>query len=195
MEIIKNNDLAIEKICEAIRNGRAVICPTDTVYGLIADATNKEAVKKIFDIKKRDKTKAISIFVKDIEEIKKVAFVDGKQNEFIKNNLPGKFTIILKRKPDSGLAENLFGGKDTIGVRIVSYKIIRDILDKINKPLTATSANISGQPASGKIEEILEQLESQEVQPDLIFDIGDLPENSPSRIIDLTGERPKIIRS
>jgi len=161
---------------------------------LITDATNKEAVEKVFEIKKRDKTKAISVFVKNIEEINKIAFVDKKQADFLKENLPGKFTVILKRKPSCGLAENLFGRKETIGIRVINNKIISDILGKINKPLTATSANISGQPSSGKIKEVLGQFENQEVKPDLVLDAGDLVESSPSKIIDLTGEKFKIIR-
>ena len=186
MEIIKYNELAIEKVCEAIKMGVVAICPTDTVYGLIVDAVNKEAVDKIFETKKRDKAKAISVFVRGIEEIKKFAFVNENQRKFLEENLPGKFTVILKKKPNCGLAENLFGGKETIGIRIINNKIISDILGKINKPLTATSANISGQPASGKIKEILEQFENQEIKPDLVLDAGDLPESSPSKIIDLT---------
>lgn len=194
MKIIKNNELAIKKICEAIKNGEVIICPTDTVYGLIADATNKKAVEKIFAIKKRDKAKAISIFVKDVEGVKKFAFVDGNQEKFLKKNLPGKITVILKRKLDCELADNLSGGKETIGVRIVNYKIICDILGRVNNPLTATSANISGQPASGKIEEILKQFENQEIKPDLVIDGGNLPKNNPSTIIDFSSDKPKIIR-
>ncbi len=198
MEIIKINDLAIKKIGEVLGEGGVIICPTDTVYGLIADATNKEAVGKIVKTKKRDEKKvikAISVFVKNIEEIKKIAFVNKSQEKFLKDNLPGKWTVILKRKLNSGLAENLFVGKETIGVRVVDNKIISDILDKINKPLTATSANISGKPATTKIKEILEQFECQETQPDLVVDLGDLPENSPSKIVDLTGEEFIILRN
>jgi L-threonylcarbamoyladenylate synthase len=194
MEIIKNNDLAIKKICEVLSGGGAIICPTDTVYGLIADATNKEAVEKIIKIKKRDNAKAISVFVKDIEKIEKIAFVDEKQKYFLKNNLPGKWTVILKRKPNCGLAENLFGGKNTIGIRVIENEFINSILEKTKKILTATSANISGQPASGKIKEILEQFEGQEAQPDLVVDAGDLTESFPSKIVDLTKNKPKILR-
>ncbi len=82
----EDNEKDISKAIQIIENGGVVICPTDTVYGLIADATNREAVEKVFEIKKRDKAKAISIFVKNIEEINKIASVNEKQYDFLKNN-------------------------------------------------------------------------------------------------------------
>jgi len=102
MEILKLNEdnfeKLIEKLAKAIKEGKVLICPTDTVYGLICDATNEKSVKKIFKIKKRRKEKAISVFVKDLRMAKKYAFINKEQEEFIKNNLNKKNTFILKRK-------------------------------------------------------------------------------------------------
>ena len=184
----------INKIINILKKGGVVICPTDTVYGLIADATDEEVVKKIFKIKKRHKKKAIPIFVKDITTAKKLAFINKEQESFLKKIWPGKFTLVLKRKSNCGLPEILFGNRKTIALRIPDYKLVNDLLKKINRPLTGTSANISGKPASTKIEEILKQFKNQKIQPDLVINAGNLKKSKPSKIIDLTKNKPKILR-
>ena len=79
----------------------------------------------------------------------------------------------------------LVGNKETIGIRIPDYKLVIEILKKIKKPIVQTSANISGKPATTKIKEVLEQFNSKQVKPDLVIDIGDLPKNKSSKVIDL----------
>ena len=100
----------------------------------------------------------------------------------------------MKRRPDCDLPRRLFGSKKTIGLRIPNYKLINILLKELNKPLTGTSANISGKPASTKIKEVLKQFENKKHQPDLIIDAGNLPKSLPSTIIDLTKQPPKILR-
>ncbi|PIR72140.1 MAG: threonylcarbamoyl-AMP synthase [Candidatus Nealsonbacteria bacterium CG10_big_fil_rev_8_21_14_0_10_36_24] len=191
----------IKEVIKIIKKGGVVVCPTDTVYGLITDATNKKAVEKIFKIKKRDKKKAIPIFVKDIKTAKNLAFINEKQEKFLRENWPGKITVILKRKVKCGLPEILFSKKKTIGLRIPNYKLIKKLLQKTNKPLTGTSANISRKPPSTKIKEVLKQFSAQggpvsdgKDQPDLIIDVGNLKKSRPSRVIDLTKNKQKILR-
>jgi len=182
--------MKIEEIVEVIKNGGVVVCPTDTVYGLLADAANKKAVEKVFQIKKRSKTKPLPIFVKDIKAAKKFAYISEEQKKILKDKWPGKFTFVLKKRK-----EKIFGAdKKTIALRVPNYKLINILLEELNRPLTGTSANISGQPASTKIKEVLSQFKNQKIKPDLILDAGDLPESFPSAIIDLTGKTPKIIR-
>lgn len=196
MEILKVSSKDLKKVVEeaikVIQKGKVLVCPTDTVYGLLADATNKEAVKKLLKIKKREKRKPIPIFVKDIETAKKLAFIGKGQEKFLKRIWPGKLTAVLKRR--NKLPKILFGDKKTIGIRIPNYKFINHLLKKLNKPLTATSANISGKPASTKIKEILKQLQKQKNQPNLVLDAGNLPKSSSSTIIDLTRKKPKVLR-
>ncbi len=185
---------AAEKAVKFLKRGQVVMCPTDTVYGFLADATNDKAVEKIFGIKKRDKKKAIPIFVKDIEMAKKTAKMDKGMQGFLEELWPGKITVALERKKNCGLSKLLSIGKKTIGLRIPNYKLVNEILNKMNKPLTGTSANISGRASSTKIKEILEQFEEQEVKPDLILDAGNLPESFPSTVVDFSGKKPKIVR-
>lgn len=184
----------IKKAIKVIKGGGVVVCPTETVYGLLADATNNEAVERVFRIKKRPRTKAIAVFVRSIKEARKFAFVNLKQEEFLKKVWPGKVTVILKRRPNCGLSQRLFANKKVIGLRISSNKLVNELVKKINKPLTTTSANISGEPASTKIKEVLKQFEREKNKPDLIIDTGNLPKNKPSRVIDLTKDKIKILR-
>lgn len=198
MKILKISQSNFKKIVnialKAIEKGNILICPTDTVYGLITDATNKTAVKKLFKIKKRKTEKPIPIFVKNIEMAKKLALIGEKQEKFLKKAWPGKITAVLKRKRNCGLPTLLFGGKKTIGLRIPNYKLIKELLFKSNKPLTGTSANISGKPASAKIQKVLKQFKTKKNKPALVLDIGNLPKSKPSTVIDLTKKELKILR-
>lgn len=181
----------IEKAAEIIENGGLVVFPTDTVYGILADARNEKAVGKIFEIKKRPKTKPLGIFVKNIEMAEKYAFISEKQKEFLSNNWPGKLTVILKSKNE--LAEGVETKDKTIGIRIPDYKLTGMLFEKIVFPLVQTSANISGREATTKIKEVLEQF-GEENGKFLIIDADDLAENRPSKIIDLTAENPITLR-
>ena len=183
----------VKKAVEALERGQVIVCPTDTVYGLLADATNEEAVEKVFQIKKRDKKKAIPIFVKDMKMADKYALIDQDLKNFLDEIWPGKITVAVKRKKRTSLSKKLFANKKTIGLRIPEYKLIYEIIKKLNKPLTGTSANISGKPSTTKINEIYKYFEDEENRPDLILNAGDLPHNIPSTIVDFSSDKPKII--
>ena len=133
----------IKEVAKAIKNGQVVVCPTDTVYGLVCDATNKKAVEKIFKIKKRPKAKPLPIFVKDIKMAKKFAKIDKKQEIFLRKVWPGAVTVVLKSRK-----------KGTIGIRISNNELVLDLVKHIG-PLAESSANISGKPASKNIKEFL----------------------------------------
>jgi len=196
MQILKINQKNFQKIVKiaikSIKEGKIIVCPTDTVYGLICDATNKKAVRKLFKIKRRPVGKPIPIFFKDIQMATKLASINKEQEKFLKKVWSGKVTVVLTRK--NRLPKNLFAKQKTIGLRIPNYKFINQLLLIINRPLTGTSANISGKPASGNIKEILQQFKNQKHQPDLVIDTGNLPKSKPSTVLDLTTEPPKILR-
>lgn len=183
----------VDQIVLALKKGETVVCPTDTVYGIIADAGNKEAVENIFRIKKRSKEKILPVFVKDIETAKALAEIG--QEKVLKKHWPGKYTFILNLKNKSQKFSKLIIGKNnTIGIRIPKYKLLNEILEKIDRPLAQTSANISGEPATTKISEVIKYFENEKFRPDLIIDAGDLPKSKPSRIIDLTSKYSTRLR-
>lgn len=191
----------VKKIVKIIKNGGVIISPTDTIYGLICDATNKKAVEKIFKIKKRPRIKPLPIFIKDIKMAKKLAYIDepasakgfgeARQEKILKKYWPGEFTFVLNKKK----GVKVYGvNKNTIALRLPKYRFLNVLLRKINKPLAQTSANISGKPASTKIKEVLTQFAKNKIKPDLIIDVGNLPKNRPSKVIDLTKNRKKVLR-
>ncbi len=192
VKISGNQEKIIEIIEKALRKGEILILPTDTVYGLVADARHERVVKKIFRIKKRPFSKPLLLFVKDTEMAQKFAEVNQFQEKFLRKFWPGKVTFILKRK--GNLPAILFAGKKTIGLRASNYKLIRDLFEKIDFPLVQTSANLSANPAPTKAEEILEQFKDQKLKPDLIVDVGDLGQVKPSTIVDLSGDKPVVLR-
>jgi len=204
---MKNYKRIITETIKSIKKGGVVVFPTDTVYGLIADARNEKAVKKIFQIKKRTYKKPLPLFIKDIKMIKKLAKIDKVQEKFLKKVWPaphqnkfgtgrGKVTVILRAKPRR-FPKGILSKNKKIGLRIPKYKLLNTLLKKLNFPLAETSANISGKKESTKIKEVLKQFENKKWQPDLIFDAGNLKPSLPSTVIDaskisastLTGNR------
>lgn len=184
---------AIGEAAEAIKNGKVIIYPTDTVYGLGANAFDEDAIKKIFEIKGRDFNKPISIIVRDIEMAKEVASFGRNTEKILEKIFPGPVTVILFKK--KVLSEILTGGTEKIGLRIPDCKFTRILMENLDFPITTTSANISGEGASGNISEILSQFKNKKTKPDLVIDAGALPKSSSSTVIDLTGPEPKILRT
>lgn len=182
--IIKKSKKALEKAVSVLRMGGVVICPTDTVYGFLADAQNKRAVEKIYKIKKRSKLKPLPVFVKDISMAKELAIINDRTAKILKKFWPGKYTFVLKRK----LGIKLYGiDKKTIAIRIPNYKFLNDLLKKINRPLVQTSVNVSTEPPMTKIQDIINQFGKNKMVG-LIIDGGDLKKSKPSKIVDLSQE-------
>jgi L-threonylcarbamoyladenylate synthase len=181
MDILKQNKNIIDRVVRELNNGKIVVCPTDTIYGFLADATNNKAVEKIFKIKKRPKSKPLAVFVKDIKMAKELAEINKDQEKILKQKWPGKYTFILKSKKTN--LSKLVQNKETIGIRIPKYKFLNDLLKKVNKPLAQTSVNISGQAPLTKIKEIVKIFGSKP-GIDLIVDGGDLKKSKPSQVSD-----------
>lgn len=192
MKIVKTDLSDLKEVIKSIKRGEVIVCPTDTVYGVICDATNEKAVKKLFRIKKRPRGKPISIFVRDVKSAKKFAYIDENQEKFLKQVWPGGITAVLR--PKRKLLPTISQRKNTIGVRIPDFKFVLDLIGKLNLPIAESSANISGKPASTKINEVLKQFEKQDLKPDLVLDAGNLKKAKPSTVIDLTDIQPKILR-
>jgi len=180
--------LDLSKAIDALKNGQVIVYPTDTLYGLGADIFNDDAIKKIFKIKKREKNNPLSVAVANIKELEKIAFVDEKSRSLVKAFLPGKLTIVLKKK---NIVSNLVtGGQNKVAIRIPNNKIALDLLTNFG-PITATSANIHGKKPSVNINDINIQLNSSDIA--VYLDNGIL-DGKPSTIIDMTEKSIKIIR-
>ena len=198
MKIVELKHANVKNLAGEIKKGKIIVSLTDTVYGLICDAGNKRAVGRIFKIKKRSLQKPLSVFVKDFKTARKIAVINNEQEKILKAMWPGKLIAVFKARkkfPQGIVCES---GK--IGLRIPDYKLLQGILSEFKKPLAQTSANISGEPAPSRIKGIIKQFTlrrgsgQEKNQPDLIIDAGNLKKSKPSKVVDLTGDTPKILR-
>ncbi len=184
---------AVDAVVKCLSEGGLVVAPSDTVYGLLADATNRVAVEKLLRFKNRPPGKPVSVFVADMKALKKqISIQEGSEN-MLKSLLPGPFTVILDSKHK--IEPKLESERGTIGIRIPIYEFINEVSRKFGKPITATSANISGKKPHYRLTSLLSQLSDVKLGLlDLVVDAGQLPRNKPSTVIDLTSPEIKILR-
>lgn len=184
---------SLDKSQKALENGDIIVFPTDTIYGLGANALNDKAILKIFKVKKRDISKPISILVRDIKMAKKVACIDSRAEKILEKIWPDSITVILRKKDI--IPYTLTAGKENVAVRVSNNFFVNELLKRIDFPLTATSANISGKENLFFERDIKNEFSDIDNAPDLFINNGDLQNRLPSTIIDLTDiNRPKIVR-
>ena len=165
-KIVKINDAqALKTAVTALRNGKIVIYPTETSYGLGADFTNEAAMKKTYALKRRDKDKKVSIACSSIKMAKKYIEMDEKSCMIAKKFMQGPLTLVCKGS----------------SFRIPDNEFALKMIKKLGKPVTATSANISGQKSIYKIKEIVKIFDGA---VDVIIDAGDLPVRRNSTVLD-----------
>ncbi|WP_338730150.1 L-threonylcarbamoyladenylate synthase [Haladaptatus sp. DJG-WS-42] len=145
------SDADLERAARAIHDGDAVIFPTETVYGLGADALDPAAINQVFKLKGRSRDKPLSLGVPDVETALAYTTPTDRERRFMEEFLPGPVTVIVERKPV--VPDALTGGLDKVGIRIPDHEVALSLLGKV-EPVTATSANISGQPSAHVIEDI-----------------------------------------
>lgn len=198
MEIIKFNlsgkldSRIIEIAAGVIQRGGCLVYPTDTVYGLGVNALREYSIERLFKIKKRPETKPIPIIVRNIEMAKKLAYINKNQEEILESVWPGQVTVILEKRQI--IPDILTAGKRTVGLRIADCEFTKLLMQNLEEPITATSANLSGEPPLISSVDVIRIFNKAYPRPDLILDAGDLPPSPPSTVLDLTGQKPKITR-
>ncbi len=187
----KNHEIgALLEAVQVLKRGGVVVVPTDTVYGLVADAMDEGAIDRIFTIKMRDRKKPIGTFVSDFDMLDKVAVADRRTRELI-----GRFGAVTAVLPARGwMPLTLRGGALTVGVRISTHRFVERLLKSFGGPLAQTSANVSGRGAQTEIQKVIDEFEGV-VEPDLVVDAGNLPESVPSAVVDFTKQPPRIVRT
>ncbi|HLL60808.1 MAG TPA: L-threonylcarbamoyladenylate synthase [Candidatus Nitrosocosmicus sp.] len=196
MKILKN-DIKPEKIIKdcitALKKGELLVLPSDTVYGLAVDAKNEEAVEKLIKFKQRPPGKAISIYVENLEHINQYVSCNDKQLSLIKKLAPGPFTFVIESK--RLLVRKLEAENGTLGVRFPDFEFIQRLVQAYGSPITSTSANLSTQSPHYSVKTLLDTLpQSKKEMLDVVVDLGVLPRNKPSTVVDLTKETVSIIR-
>ncbi len=184
MKTISKNKIDWRKIISILKNKGVIAYPTDTAYGLAADYFSSQALKKIFQIKKRPKEKKVALIAADIKQVKKYFSLNKTENSLAKKYWPGPLTLILKLKK----------GNKKVGVRVPDSEIAREIARRFKKPITATSANISTHPNCYAYKSVLNQFKNKKLKPDLIINAGTIKKVKPSTIILCQKNKIKIIR-
>ncbi|MFA7562277.1 MAG: L-threonylcarbamoyladenylate synthase [Methanoculleus sp.] len=169
----------IDMAVRVLSHDGLIVYPTETVYGLGADALSEDAVMRVYEAKNRPVGKPISVAVSDMEMLDAVAVVDDLSRAFIERFLPGPVTVLLPAK--SCLPAVLTGGTGLIGIRWPDHEIALAIISRFDAPITSTSANISDDIPPTRPEEV-------SVPHDYLVDGGDLP-GTPSTVVDLTARR------
>lgn len=174
---------------ELIKQGEVVAFPTETVYGLGADAFSSCAINKIYEAKGRPNDNPLIIHLYDISDLDKVA-VDIPEIAFTLYNMfcPGPLTMILKKAPN--VPYSVTGGLDTVGVRFPSHEVARELI-RLSMPIAAPSANISKHISPTTAQHVFEDLQGR---IPLILDGGSCNVGIESTIVDLSGDKPLILR-
>jgi len=183
----------IKAVIKVLNSGGLIIFPTETTYGAGVDATNQEAVDKLLAYKSRREGKPLSIAVPNQKIAAEYVEINEQAQKLYERFLPGPITVISKSlcKVASGVESEF----NTLGVRIPDHELILKILKEFGKPITATSANVSGKKRPYQVQDISNNLSNkQQDLIDLVLDAGGLPKNDPSTVIDTTLSTPTTLR-
>ena len=197
MKAVEADEAGLKVAVRSLKDGKSVVYPTDTCYGLAVDADNAKAVKGLFLIKGRAARKPVHVIVGSLDQAKKLALFDAKALLLFKKFLPGPLTLVLKMKPKIKNRESwkrLSAGTGTLGIRMPDNKIALALARGLGSPITTTSANISGKRSAYSIEEVYLQFRVRKLKPDVVINALSLPEVKPSTIVDLTGRNVRILR-
>lgn len=181
----------MEKIIQTLKSGETILYPTDTIWGIGCDATNVEAIKKIFEIKKREKSKSMIILVESEKRLQDLVDVPEMAWEIM--DFSEKPVTLIYDNPKN-LPKELLAEDGSIGIRLVKDDFLKKLISKLNKPLVSTSANFSGDKSPMKFSDI-----SQELIDVVDFAVEEnrekISEHSGSSIIRIWNDgRVKVIR-
>lgn len=186
----KIDEKELNEVIEILKNNGVIIFPTETVYGIGGNALSNEVIDKVYNAKNRPRAKAVNIMVSNKNEIKKYAEITSNlEQKIIDEFLPGPLTIILKKKPNFGTY--FTAGNDTIGVRIPNHRIVNSILNEIDFPIIAPSANISGEPSGVEATDIIKDFDGK---VDAIIDGGKANQGLSSTIVKVIDNEIMILR-
>jgi L-threonylcarbamoyladenylate synthase len=182
---------AIEEAAQWILDGGVVALPTDTLYGLAADPFSRAAVARVFDVKGRAAERALPLIAADAAQVAAhLGALGGVGDRLAQRFWPGPLTLLVAAPP--AIAPDVAGGTGRVGVRVPADGVARAICAIAGRPVTATSANISGEPAPSDPDEVERTLGDR---IDLLIDTGPTRGGAPSTIVDVTGETPALVRA
>ena len=184
------NQHDLEAAVHCLEAGGVVAVPTDTLYGLAADAFNTEAIEKVFAIKERPEGMALPVLLSGVGQLASVtSCVPDAVATLAEAYWPGPLTLILERS--DALPPRLTAAGTTVAVRVPAHPVPRELARLLGRPITGTSANISGAPDPRTLDELREQLGGR---VDCLIEAGPSPAGTASTILDLSGDEPGLVR-
>ena len=182
--------IELERATRSLGNGGVVVFPTDTLYGLGADVFSLPALQRIFSIKGRPVNLALPVLVAGLDQVEAVALPMSSQARRLAQRFwPGPLTLVMRRSPE--LPDLVTGGADTVAVRMPDHLVPLALARRLGRPITGTSANLSGQPDLLDLSALETQLGGL---VDYIIQAGPVPAGTPSTIVDVTGDAPQLLR-
>ncbi|MET1124984.1 MAG: L-threonylcarbamoyladenylate synthase [Archaeoglobaceae archaeon] len=192
MKVIKsdpeNPGDELKEAAEIIKKGGLVAFPTETVYGLGADALNERAVRRIFEVKGRPPDNPLIVHVCSIEEVYEIAEPNEVAEELMKRFFPGPLTVVVRNKR---VPKVVTAGLDTVAVRMPDHKIALKLIELSETPIAAPSANKSGKPSPTKAEHVIEDFDDE---IDCVIDGGETKIGLESTVVDTTVYPIEILR-
>lgn len=191
MPVVEISEKTLDEGARLLRAGRLVAFPTETVYGLGADATNGNAVAALYAAKGRPQFNPLIAHVADIELAQRHVELNGTAAKLAAAFWPGPLTLVLPRRKDCGISELVTAGLDTVAIRVPSHEITRDLLRRVKVPVAAPSANLSGHVSPTTATHVAHDLGSKVA---MILDGGPTRHGLESTVVTVEGMRVTMLR-
>ncbi|NNE82993.1 MAG: threonylcarbamoyl-AMP synthase [Alphaproteobacteria bacterium] len=191
MKIVQTDPAAIREAAAILAQGGLVAFPTETVYGLGADARNDQAVANIFAAKNRPQLNPLIVHVRDLESAAAYAEFDDRARALAARYWPGPLTLVLPRRANGGLSLLVSAGLDSVALRVPAHPTAQALLSGFDGPIAAPSANASGAVSPTRAEHVAQSLGDK---VDLIIDDGPCTIGLESTVVDLSGETICVLR-
>jgi L-threonylcarbamoyladenylate synthase len=189
--VLPLNADSIAEAAQLILAGQAVAVPTETVYGLAADATSAEAVARIYEAKRRPAFNPLIVHVPDLAAAEQIGKFDDRAEALASRHWPGPLTLVVPLRASSRIASIVTAGLPTIGLRVPAHPAIQQLLRAVGRPLAAPSANASGSISPTRAEHVLKSLDGR---IPLIIDAGATERGLESTIVAATGGPLRLLR-
>jgi L-threonylcarbamoyladenylate synthase len=182
---------AWKRALDVLQSGALAVVPTDTVYGLVADARNYDAVQRLYALKQRPPTQPFSLLVADGAMAERYGIFDDRARRLASQFWPGAMTLIVPARTDTRICPDVLAGGNTLGLRVPKHAQLQAVIAQLNSPLAAPSANISGQMPPLFFQDI-----NRQIQEGAAYCIDGAPGTGmhASTLVDISGPQVRILR-
>lgn len=197
MEIVKidlnhPSEESLGIVLKALMKEKVVAHPTDTCYGLAADIYSRKALKRLYQIKQMRFEKPVTFMVASLKQAMNYGVFNEQALALAEKYWPGALTLVLRRR--DAVPDHFNEYTTTVGIRIPKDPFTFELIERLGKPVTTTSANLTGQPAAYSMEEIVDYFRRERIKPDLVVDAGKLENRLASTVVQILGNEIRVLR-